>query len=95
MDLDVARVLEMFQSEIATLPTGSAPPALVAAAGAALHEALTSAAGRPDDAQWNSLYQAAGALLDAVADREALPGLRAFLDENDDLCDDREELLAG
>lgn len=94
MDLDVARVLDTLADEIVTLPRGSAPPALVVRATAALHHALTSAAGRPGDAQWSSLYQAAGALVDAVADREALPGLRAFLDENDDLCDERAELLA-
>jgi hypothetical protein len=95
VDLDVARVLDTLAGEIATLPRESAPPALVARATAALHDALISAAGRPGDAYWNSLYQAAGALVDAVADREALPGLRAFLDENADLCDDRAELLVG
>jgi hypothetical protein len=93
VDLDVARLLDTFAHEIATLPTGSAPPALVARTAAALRDALTSAAGRPGDAQWNRLYDAAGELVEAVAERSALPFLRAFLDENDDLCDDRTELL--
>ena len=66
---------------------------LVARTAAALRDALTSAAGHPDDAQWGRLYRAAGALVDAVDDRWALPGLRAFLADNDDLCDDAVELV--
>ncbi len=93
MDLDVARLLDTFADEIAALPTGSAPPVLVGRTAAALREALTSAAGHPDDEPWGRLYRAAEALVEAVDDRWALPGLRAFLVENDDLCDDAVELV--
>lgn len=87
MDLDLARFLDAFVHELATLPAGSAPAVLVERTAAACRAALVTAAGRPDDLCWSRLYGAAQRLIGAVDDASALPGLRAFLAENGDLAD--------
>jgi hypothetical protein len=92
MDLDLADFFEAFARELAALPNGSAPAALVERTAAACREALVAAAGRPDDLRWSRLYGAAERLVAALEDAAALPGLRAFLRENTDLRDGATEL---
>lgn len=92
MDVDLARLLAAIEGEIATLPAGSAPASLVERAAAASYDALTAAAGHPDDHLWGRLYRSADRLVAALGDRTLLPGLRAFLAENRDLCDAEAEL---
>jgi len=92
VDVDLARLLNTFEGEIATLPAGSVPAALVERTAAAWRDALTAAAGHPDDFLWRRLYRTADRLIAALGDRTLLPGLRAFLAENRDLCDAEAEL---
>jgi len=92
VDVDLARLLETFEGEIATLPAGSAPAALLGRTATAWRDALTAAAGYPDDFLWSRLYRCADELVAALGDRTLLPGLRDFLAENRDLCDAGAEL---
>jgi hypothetical protein len=93
MDSDVARILEEFANEIATLTDGSAPRTLIERTRAALRAALTFAAGRPAEERWSRFYREARSLVACVDDVAALPGLRAFLAENADLREEETELV--
>jgi hypothetical protein len=91
MDTDVMRILDTFANDVAELPVGSAPRSLIERTQAALRTALTVAAGHPYQSAWMLFYRQAHRLSACLDDRNALPGLRAFLAENADLHDEERE----
>jgi hypothetical protein len=93
MDVDAERILHAFANDVALLPDGSAPRTQIERTRAALRAALTLAAGRPDEVHWSRFFGEAHRLIACLGDRAALPGLRAFLAENADLCDTGVELV--
>jgi hypothetical protein len=90
MDLDVSRMLDEFDVEVARLTPGSAPKILIERTQVALNEALIVGAGCPQAPAWGRLYREAARLVTALdgCNDASLPGLRAFLAENADLGDE-------
>jgi hypothetical protein len=93
VDIDVVRILNGFASEAAAFADGEARSLLIGRTQAALRAALTSAAGHPYEEQWSRLYREGQRLIASLSDPTALPWLRAFLVENEDLCDEAAELV--